>query len=109
MWCSEPGVGGIKLTADYDDFKVEWVVFNDGVKSALKEARWNALCYETEFEMSRLEIGFMVAAVLEEQGRKVRDSIGHPIEALKEAAPFTKAAEEWKHWALVKAGHMLNS
>lgn len=107
MWVSEPGIGGIKLCADGDDFKIDWVVFKSGIKSPLRQVQWSALCHQPEFEMERLEIGIMVAAALEEQGKKVRDSIGHPVEALREAEPFIKAAEIWRHWALVKAGHML--
>ena len=44
MWCSEPGIGGVKLTAVGTDFHVEWVSFDDGVESPLKHAGWNSLC-----------------------------------------------------------------
>ena len=36
MWCSEPGIGGVKETAAGSDFHVEWVIFEGGVKSALR-------------------------------------------------------------------------
>jgi len=41
MWCSEPGVGGVKVTAAGADFHVEWVSFDGGVKSASKHAEWS--------------------------------------------------------------------
>ncbi len=107
MWCSEPGIGGVKLTAAGSDFHVEWVIFEGGVKSALKHAEWSGLCSDSTLEMHRLEVGLVISAVLQAQGQKVMDSIGHPIDAFNEAKPYRDAADEWKHWATVKAGHML--
>ena len=44
MWCSEPGIGGMKVTGTRSDFRIEWVIFEGGIKSELKQAEWNALC-----------------------------------------------------------------
>ena len=107
MWCSEPGIGGVKLTAAGTDFHVEWVTFDDGVQSQEKRAEWRSLCLDPSLEMQRLEIGLMVSQVLQVQGQKVMDSIGHPIDAYNEAQPYRDAAAEWKHWAIVRAGFML--
>lgn len=35
------------------------------------------------------------------------DSIGHPIDRFNEAKTYRDAADEWKNWATVKAGHKL--
>jgi len=107
MWCSEPGIGGVKVTAVESDFHVEWVSFDGDVKSAPKHAEWSGLCSDPSLEMQRLEIGLVVSEIFQEQGKKVMDSIGHPIYAFNEAKPYRDAADEWKHWATVKAGHML--
>lgn len=107
MWCSEPGIGGVKLTASGSDFHVEWVSFDNGVKSAPKHAEWNSLCSDPDLEMQRLEIGLVICEILQAQGQKIMDSIGHPIDAFNEAKPYRDGADEWKHWATVKAGHML--
>ncbi len=107
MWCSEPGVGGMKVTAAGSDFHVEWVSFDGDVKSALKNAEWVSLCSDPNLELQRLEIGLVAAEILKAQGQKVMDSIGHPIDAFNEAKPYFDAADEWTHWATVKAGHML--
>jgi hypothetical protein len=107
MWCSEPGIGGVKVTAARSDFHVEWVSFDGGVKSALKHAEWGRLCSDPTPEMQRLAVGLVVSEILQAQGQKVMDSIGHPIDAFNEAKPHRDAADEWKHWATVKAGHML--
>jgi hypothetical protein len=106
MWCSEPGIGGVKVTAAGADFHVEWVSFDGGVKSAPKHAEWSRLCSAPSLEMQRLEIGLVVSGILRAQGQKVMDSIGHPIDAFNEAKPYRDAADEWKHWGAVKAGHM---
>lgn len=107
MWCSEPGIGGVKMTAAGSDFHVEWVSFNNGVKSEPKQAEWSNLCSNPNFEMLRFEIGLVIFEILQSQGQKVMDSIGHPIDAFNEAKPYRDAADEWKHWATVRAGHML--
>jgi hypothetical protein len=107
MWCSEPGIGGVKLTAEGPDFQVEWVIFDGEVKSASKRAKLSSLCSDPALELQRLEVGLVVAEILQAQGKKVMDSIGHPMEALNEAKPYRDAADDWKHWATVKTGHML--
>lgn len=107
MCCSEPGIGGVKVTAAETDFHLEWVSFEGGVKSELKHAEWSSLCSDPSFEMQRLEIGLVVSEILQARGKKVMDSIGHPLDALNEAKPYLDAADNWKHWATVKAGHML--
>lgn len=107
MWCSEPGIGGMKATAQGTDFVIEWVVFNDGVKSSIRQSLWSELCQSEALELDRLAIGYMVAAVMESQGQRVQDSIGHPITAIEEAAPYRDAADSWRHWGTVSAGHML--
>ena len=107
MWCSEPGIGGMKVTASGAGFNIEWVSFEEGVKTALKHADWSSLCLDSSQEMQRLEIGLVVSEIMLAQGQKVMDSIGHPIDAFNEAKPYRDSAENWKHWGLVKAGHML--
>ena len=108
MWCSEPGIGGMKVTAIGSDFHIEWVSFDEGVKSAIKHADWSSLCLEASQEMQRFEIGLVVSEIMLAQGQKVMDSIGHPIDAFNEAKPYREAAKDWKHWGTVNAGHMLN-
>lgn len=107
MWLSEPGIGGIKLTASGSDYLVEWVSFENEIKSELKNAMWSHLCTSPELEKQRLEIGFVVSAALEAQADKAFDAIGHPMTAFEETKPYRDAAKEWRHWALVKPGHML--
>lgn len=107
MWCSEPGIGGMKVTASRAGFNIEWVSFDEGVKTALKHAYWRSLCLDSSQEMQRLEIGLVVSEIMLAQGQKVMDSIGHPIDAFNEAKPYRDSAESWKHWGLVKPGHML--
>lgn len=82
------------------------VSFHDGVKSDLKRAEWRNLCSDPALEMQRLEVGYVAAAIFQEQCQKVMDSIGHPVDAFNEAKPFRETADAWRHWGLVKAGHM---
>ena len=97
MWCSEPGIGGMKVTASGADLLIEWVSFDAGVKSALKHSDWRGLCLESDLEMMRLEIGLVISEIMLAQGQKVMDSIGHPIDAFNEAEPYRDSAKNWKH------------
>lgn len=107
MWCSYPGIGGVKLTASGTDFDVEWVIFDsNGIESDPQHAAWSGLCSDPNLEMQRLEIGLMVSEVLQTLGQEVMDSIGHPMEAYNEAKPYFDVAKAWKHWGIVKPGHM---
>jgi hypothetical protein len=83
------------------------VRFDGDVKSDLKKASWHALCTNPDFEHQRLEIGFIFAQLLEIHAQKVMDSIGHPVAAFKDAAHYRADSEQWEHWAIVSAGHML--
>jgi len=108
MWGSEPGIGGVKFIAtSNNNYKVEWVSFTNGNKSEVKAASWLSLCTESSFELQRLEIGLIFSEILDLQAKKIMDSIGHPMLAIKESEPYRKDAQRWKHWALVKPKHML--
>lgn len=106
LCCSEPGIGGVRVTALGKDYQIEWVTFVDGVKLEPRTAFWSELCTHEALEVDRFEIGFIVSEIMQCQAKAVMDSIGHPMAALKEAEPYRKAAEDWKHWGTVKAGHM---
>ncbi len=107
MWASQPGIGGFRLRADGDDFQVEWVTFEKGEKQPPKFASWRQLCTDPQVEHLRLEVGWLASDLAGHKGREIMDSIGGPNEAMHEAAPYWKAADDWRHWALVPAGHML--
>lgn len=64
------------------------------------------LCSDPALEMQRLEVGYVAAAIFQEQCQKVMDSIDHPVDTFNEAKPFREAADAWRHWGSVKAGHM---
>lgn len=106
LCCNEPGIGGVRVTAIGNDYEIEWVTFVDEVKLEPKTAIWSELCSNESLELDRFEIGLTVYAILQHQANAVVDSIGHPMVALKEAEPYRKAAEVWRHWGIVKAGHM---
>lgn len=107
MWCSEPGIGGMRATQVGYGLEIEWVTFTDGVKSQPKKEFWIDLCSNSELEMKRLEVGYVVAAICDHNAQTVMNSVGGPMEALQESAPYRELADSWRHWALVPAGHML--
>ena len=107
LWCSQPGIGGMRVVAAEEDFTIEWVYFEHGARSEMKRASWKELCNDPVLESERLQIGCVVSEIYKIQGAGIRDSIGHPVAAMQQAKPYFDDADSWRHWGLVKAGHML--
>jgi hypothetical protein len=107
MCCGEHGIGIAKFRASGSAFSVEWERFDGNQHAAPTHADWESLCSDPRLEMQRLEVGMVISESLEAKGKRVMDSIGHPIAAFNEAKPYFDAADKWRHWAIVKAGHML--
>ena len=91
MLYSEPGIGSVKLSATKSDLNVEWVSCHNSVKSEVKHAVWSKLCLDPDLEMQRLATGLFASEILQTQGKKVMESIGHPIDAFKESRPYQGA------------------
>ena len=47
---------------------------------------------------------FSLSNIFKEQGSNILNSIGGPNEAMREASPYFKLADDWYHWAVVPAG-----
>lgn len=100
MWCSEPGVGGVKFVKNGDDFIVTWVHFTDGKLSEAKNVSFNELRANTAFESDRLHMGIVIANVLNAQGNAMLRSIPGPNEAMQESNSYFKEAKRWYQWAI---------
>lgn len=48
---------------------------------------------------TRIAVGLMAAGVFKGIAKEVRDSIGHPLTAIRESAPYEDMAEAWAAWA----------
>jgi hypothetical protein len=54
-------------------------------------------------ENARHKIGIDAAAQFHQLATRIRDSIGHPIAAMQESAPYEEMAEAWTAWAAGEA------
>jgi len=95
-------LGTFSVSKATDDFLIEWQI-QDG---ALKSSSFRDLCTDPGLELDRLELGWLIAAMFDFEAQRIMDSIGHPIEAFNAASEPRKAADDWRHWAKVKAGQM---
>lgn len=95
-------LGSFSVTKETDDFVIEWQLKGNTSKSS----SFNDLCVDPELELERLELGWLIAAMFDFEAQRIMDSIGHPIEAFNASSEHRKTAEDWRHWAKVKAGHM---
>jgi hypothetical protein len=101
MWCSEPGIGGVRFQKDGDDYVVTWVSFENGALTKPKNVSFNSLSTDASFEHDRLYTGIVIANVMHTQGNKKLQEIPGPNEAMKEANLYFKEAERWYYWALM--------
>ena len=95
-------LGTFSVSKATDDFLIEWHI-KDG---ALKSLSFQDLCTDPGLELDRLELGWLIAAMLDFEAQRIMDSIGHPIEAFNAASEPREAANDWRHWAKVKAGQI---
>lgn len=95
-------LGSFSVTRAADSFLMEWKI-KDGTS---KSESFNDLCSDPGLELDRLELGWLIAAMFDFEAQRIMDSIGHPIEAFNAASEPRKAADDWRHWAKVKAGQM---
>lgn len=95
-------LGAFSVSKAADTFLIEWHI-NGGTS---KSSSFKDLCADPRVELDRLELGWLIAAMFDFEAQRIMDSIGHPMEALKAASEPRKAADDWRHWAKVKAGHM---
>lgn len=104
MWMSEPKIGGAKFEKDGDDFVISWVYFIDGIKTEIFKSGFHKINTDEGLEMDRLRLGITLSNIFKEQGSNILNSIGGPNEAMREASPYFKLADDWYHWAVVPAG-----
>lgn len=95
-------LGSFSVTKETDAFLIEWQIKGGTSKSS----SFKDLCTDPGLELDRLELGWLIAAMFDFEAQRIMDSIGHPMEALKAASEPRQAADDWRHWAKVKAGHM---
>jgi hypothetical protein len=95
-------LGSFSVTKVADSFLMEWQIKG----GASKSLSFKDLCTDPGLELDRLELGWLIAAMFDFEAQRIMDSIGHPMEALKAASEPRQAADDWRHWAKVKSGHM---
>jgi hypothetical protein len=97
------GIGNFKFHEDQIGITVTWEIETGKSKSA----SFKDLCLTKELEEDRLELGLLIASILEEYANSIMHQITDPSLAQKYVQPELKMAKEWRHWSLVPAGHML--
>lgn len=95
-------LGAFVARQDEGGLMVEWMFKGSQKKAAL----FAELCSEPAREIDRLELGWLIANMFDAEAQRIMDAIGHPMEAIRESAEPRKLADDWRHWAIVKPGHM---
>lgn len=95
-------LGSFLITQKADGFYCEWQKKGGREKSA----SFMDLCTKPELELDRLELGWLMAELYALDAEQMMSHVGHPLEAFRVASAPLKAEEDWRHWAIVKPGHM---
>lgn len=96
------GFGKYQFSAADNDLRVEWQLTGDAPKSAL----FSELCNSPARNLDRLELGWLIADIIEQDAQRLLQCIPGPNEAMAHASRHWKLEREWRHWAMVQAGHM---
>ena len=101
-----PKRGRFAFRSAGDDFQAEWLVCDSKSAEQHKKALFSELCLSPHLELERLELGWLIADIAKHEANAAMRSIPGPNEAMKEADRFGRIEDEWRHWAVVSAGHM---
>ena len=99
------GIGNFAFSESENGVLVSWQV--EGKEK--KCANFNELCLDTGKEADRLELGWLIAAVINNYANDLLKQIPDPNEAQSYVEPELEMVKEWQHWAVVPAGHMVIS
>jgi hypothetical protein len=97
------GIGEFKIVGNGGVVCLEWQMAG----GEPKRFAFDALSRDPDLAEQRLEVGWLIANVWMVEGRRIRDAIPGPNEAMRESARYFDAEERWRHWAQVAAGHMV--
>jgi hypothetical protein len=98
-----PGVGEFRIVEDDSAACLEWQV----VGGNPNKFAFDALSRDSKLAEQRLEVDWLIANAFMVDGRRIRDAIPGPNEAMRESAYFFNAEARWRHWAQVTPGHMI--
>lgn len=98
-------IGGFVIEQIEGGHRIEWQLCGQEKKSAT----FSELCSSHGKELERLEVGWLIANLVEQEALQIMDSIGGPKEAMSYTAPLWKIEIAWRHWALVPAGFMISA
>ena len=90
-------VGKCMITKSNQDFSITWQRTEENEKTYL----FSELCKFVDLEFERLDFGYLIADIINEEGNKYLHSIPGPNEAMRYAAPYFKLSDNWRHWAQV--------
>jgi hypothetical protein len=107
-------IGKFEKKSIGSDFSFSWKIINKNMKIC----SFSDLCLDATQELNRLEFGWMIANFAKLDGisylskmRPISYEDYHQNQFNKQYAKqqkhFEKIEAEWRHWAIVPAGHML--
>jgi hypothetical protein len=107
MKAFNPEIGGFEVIPREDELEIRWNILKNGNRISSGVYKFSQLCTEPEFEKLRLDVGWLIADLLELEANNMLQSIPGPNEAIKESEFYRKLASTWRHWAQVEAGFMI--
>jgi len=100
-----PGVGSYNLVETERSVLVSWS--REGAGGMTSEALFDDMCVDPNFEGERLDFGWLMYEIAHFQAQTARSRYGDGIEVSHYIGRLHGYANNWEHWALIPAGHML--
>jgi hypothetical protein len=107
MKAFNPEIGGFEVIPIADELEIRWNIRKNGERITGGTYKFSQLCTVPEFEKLRLDVGWLIADLLDLEASNMLQSIPGPNEAMKESEFYRKLASSWRHWAQVEAGFMI--
>jgi hypothetical protein len=99
----EAGIGEVVFHERGHDYEIDWQLC-DGEK---KTAKFSHLNLDPSKEQDRLDLGWLMAGLLDKEADRILQLIPGPNEAMQESEYYRKMSSTWRHWAQVEAGFMI--
>lgn len=107
MKASDPEIGKFEVIPRDNELEIRWDIIESGRRVSGGVYKFSQLCHEPDFEKLRLDLGWLIADLLDKEAIKMLQFIPGPNEAMKESEFYRKLASTWRHWAQVEAGFMI--
>ena len=107
MYYCVPEEGIFNVYEQEEDLRIEYLIGSTDHKAKRNVAFFSELNSSSDLELTRYNIGMLISSAYKTESNKVFSQYPGPREGMAACEQILKEADNWAHWAIVKAGHFL--